>query len=180
MPGCRIEASSIYASSSAFFQLYRSFSAHPHALDAIAQSETYSNELTNATIRGGGPGSISPTRTERPIIDSNKKRMLLSLLEALAELQKDSESNTPSLSAKLVSRIKGCARANNPADISLDLKKENELQEREFGFFPISVTYQYIYPQAMEAADEQLQKAGAETFHKFQKFVTFNIVDNDR
>lgn len=28
-----------------------------------------------------------------------------------------------------------------------------------------------LSPLATEAADEQLQKAGAETFHKFQRFV---------
>lgn len=69
---------------------------HPPSSNANAQTGAYPNDITNATTMNGGPGSITPTRKERPVIDTKRKQTLLSLLEALTELQKDSASNLSS------------------------------------------------------------------------------------
>lgn len=54
----------------------------------------YPNDLTNATTMNGGPESVAPARKERPVIDTKRKQTLLSLLEALTELQKDTSDNS--------------------------------------------------------------------------------------
>lgn len=63
------------------------------------------------------------------------------------------------------------------ADTLSDLKKEKELVMREFGFFQLTHII-IFFPLAVEAnlKSEQKQKAGAETFHKFQKFVTCQYI----
>lgn len=78
------------------------FPVQPPPSNANAQAGSYPNDLTNATTMNGGPGSITPTRKERPMIDTKRKQTLLSLLEALTELQKDTASHSSSTSACLL------------------------------------------------------------------------------
>lgn len=55
----------------------------------------YASDLTNARTMGRGPGTETPTRKEpkpKPTIDTKRKQTLLSLLDILAELQKEGDS----------------------------------------------------------------------------------------
>ena len=46
-----------------------------------------------STTNSGGPGAITPTRKDqRQGMDSKRRQTLLSLLDALTELQRDEES----------------------------------------------------------------------------------------
>ena len=55
----------------------------------------YASDLTNARTMGRVSGTETPTRKEpkpKPTIDTKRKQTLLSLLDILAELQKEGDS----------------------------------------------------------------------------------------
>lgn len=71
--------------------LFCPFPVHPYLPKAKLHNDI-TTELNDAS-------SITPSRKERPITVARRKQMLLTLLEALTELQKESESGITSSSA---------------------------------------------------------------------------------
>lgn len=100
LPGCLEEVSSICVSTSTCIDSsIRSLLVFPHTLDDNAPSEIHTNELTNTTTSSAGPGTVTLTRQERPVIDTKRNQNLPSSSEVLTELQTDSsnKSSSPSV-----------------------------------------------------------------------------------
>ncbi|THH11432.1 hypothetical protein EW145_g659 [Phellinidium pouzarii] len=122
----------------------------------VASGGGYAGDLTNATTMNGGRRSVTPTRKseQRPAINTQRKQTLLSLLDILAELQKDGDSP---LSGEINAALQGGEAGRTWALILILINISGNA---------LSESYRTA---AMEAADEQLQKVGAEAFYKFQK-----------